>query len=251
MVLNATAAGGGDFGPPLRPVPARASRRSFAGVALLASAAVHAGALVAFGPFAAGGSRRTVVPAEPLVVQVAIAPARFSLPPPVPPADSQAARQSSAPPARPALPRADPDAVSAPRERVEGAAAVPPSPAPPASPAAIARAPAAGPHALAQAPVEALPPASVAVIPAAYLHTPDPAYPASSREEGEEGVVVLRVRISPRGLPEEIVVEDSSGFVALDRAALAGVKRWTFTPARRGVEAIEAWMRIPVRFRLG
>jgi protein TonB len=97
----------------------------------------------------------------------------------------------------------------------------------------------------------ASPPASAVLVPAAYLHTPEPAYPASAREEGEEGVVLLRVRISPRGLPEEIVLDRSSGSRELDSAAIAGVKRWSFTPARRGDEAIEAWMQVPIRFRLG
>jgi protein TonB len=93
-------------------------------------------------------------------------------------------------------------------------------------------------------------PASVALVPVAYLHTPEPAYPASAREEGEEGVVILKVRISRGGLPEEIVLERSSGHGALDRAAIAAVRRWSFTPARRGDEAIEAWMQVPIRFRL-
>ena len=63
--------------------------------------------------------------------------------------------------------------------------------------------------------------------------------------------MLLRVRISRSGLPEEIVLDRSSGFGALDRAAIVGVKGWTFTPARRGDEAIEAWMHVPIRFRLG
>lgn len=95
------------------------------------------------------------------------------------------------------------------------------------------------------------PAAPASLVPAAYLRTPEPAYPASAREEGEEGVVLLRVRISRGGLPEEIVLDRSSGFPALDRAAIAGVKRWSFTPARLGDDPVEAWMRVPIRFRLG
>jgi protein TonB len=94
-------------------------------------------------------------------------------------------------------------------------------------------------------------PAIPALVPARYRHTPEPAYPASAREEGEEGVVLLRVRISRSGLPEEIVLESSSGFPELDSAAIAGVRQWSFTPARRGDEPIEAWMQVPIRFRLG
>jgi len=86
---------------------------------------------------------------------------------------------------------------------------------------------------------------------ASYLRTPQPTYPEASREEGEEGLVLLRVRISRTGEPEEIVLVKSSGHRSLDRAAIDGVKRWTFAPAQRGEEAIEAWMQVPIRFRLG
>ena len=90
----------------------------------------------------------------------------------------------------------------------------------------------------------------VEVAPAQYLHTPEPRYPESAREDGEEGLVVLRVRISTEGRPEEIRIDRSSGFRALDSAAVAGLKRWTFVPARRGLRALESWMDIPIRFRL-
>jgi protein TonB len=88
------------------------------------------------------------------------------------------------------------------------------------------------------------------VAPAEYLHTPEPRYPESAREDGEEGLVVLRVRISTDGRPEEIRIDRSSGFRALDSAAVAGLKHWTFVPARRGLRTLESWMDIPIRFRL-
>jgi protein TonB len=208
MVLNATAAGAGDFGPCLRSVPPRASRRSFASVALLASAAVHAAAFVAFGPFAASGSRPPAVPAGPLVVQVAIAPAQVAVPtPPFPPEDAPVARTSAARPAKPALPRAAPAPGLVPRDRAGGLASLPPAPEPPAPVAGAGRVPAAGSLALAPVRVEPRPSVPATVTPAAYLQTPEPAYPEAAREEGEEGVVMLSVRISTQGLPAEIVLE--------------------------------------------
>ncbi|HSJ96484.1 MAG TPA: TonB family protein, partial [Myxococcota bacterium] len=42
----------------------------------------------------------------------------------------------------------------------------------------------------------------------------------------------------------------SSGHRALDRAAVAGVERWTFVPARRGGHAVEGWLDVPIRFEL-
>jgi len=96
--------------------------------------------------------------------------------------------------------------------------------------------------------------ASVAVTPpginAAYLRNPAPRYPAAARRAGEQGTVTLRVRVSPDGLASRVAVERSSGSPHLDAAALEAVKAWRFTPARRGVDAVESWMLVPIVFRL-
>jgi len=85
---------------------------------------------------------------------------------------------------------------------------------------------------------------------AAYLQSPEPVYPESAREDGEEGVVVLRVRISVDGLPVEVLIRRSSGVGVLDRAALSAVKHWKFAPATVAGKPIESWMDVPIRFRL-
>lgn len=87
-------------------------------------------------------------------------------------------------------------------------------------------------------------------LPVMFLGVPEPDYPQSAREEGEEGLVVLRVRVSKEGRPLEVAIRASSGVRALDAAAIAGVKRWTFRPARVGQYDIEAWIDVPIRFRL-
>ena len=86
--------------------------------------------------------------------------------------------------------------------------------------------------------------------PAAYLSHPKPEYPQQSREDREEGLVVLRILISSEGRPLSIQLKKSSGFRALDAAAVSGVKRWSFTPATQNQQAVEAWIDIPIRFRL-
>jgi protein TonB len=93
----------------------------------------------------------------------------------------------------------------------------------------------------------ALPPASFS---AAYLRSPAPSYPLASRRAGEQGTVTLRVRVSPDGLATRVAVERSSGSPHLDAAALEAVKAWRFTPARRGADAVESWMLVPIVFRL-
>lgn len=92
--------------------------------------------------------------------------------------------------------------------------------------------------------------AFVDVTPVTYLHAPAPHYPAPAREDGEEGLVVLRVLVSKDGRPVDVCVRTSSGFQLLDAAAAAGVNRWTFHPARQGQQFIDALIDIPIRFRL-
>lgn len=222
---------------------------SFAGIALLGSALVHAAAFVAFGAFAGLGDRTPVVSGGPLIVNVALTPwpPLVSTPSVERVVEPVAARSGAAR----GRSRPDIDAAAAPEglapERLEGIAA----PEPIRADGPVATASAVADFASTSGNVATAVVATAVVVPAAYLATPQPRYPASAREEGEEGVVLLRVRISRSGSPEEIVLERSSGFIALDEAAIAGVKRWTFTPALRGSEPIEAWMRVPVRFRLG
>lgn len=83
-----------------------------------------------------------------------------------------------------------------------------------------------------------------------YLHNPKPVYPNASRRLGEQGKVLLRVHVSAAGLPEQIQIKSSSGFARLDRAAEEAVLRWRFVPAQRGLEAIAAWVQVPIRFQL-
>jgi protein TonB len=126
-------------------------------------------------------------------------------------------------------------------------------PAPEAPPVEVPLAHVPGP-----APVEAPPAAPVAAPPplvpprfdADYLSNPPPEYPALSRRLGEEGQVLLRVRVSAEGLPLAVELRRSSGFQRLDEAARAAVKGWKFVPARRGETPVEAWVLIPISFTL-
>lgn len=83
-----------------------------------------------------------------------------------------------------------------------------------------------------------------------YLENPAPAYPALSRRSGEQGKVMLRVLVSPAGRADDVQVRSSSGSPRLDEAARTTVLRWKFVPAKRGNEAVSAWVLIPISFRL-
>ena len=97
-------------------------------------------------------------------------------------------------------------------------------------------------------------PAPAAVTPPAfeadYLENPPPAYPRLSRRLREEGEVELRVRVSPAGEALAVELARSSGSGRLDQAALQAVRSWRFEPARRGAQAVEAWVRVPILFKL-
>lgn len=106
--------------------------------------------------------------------------------------------------------------------------------------------------------VSATPAAIVAVAPviaahegaANYLKNPRPAYPEEALQEGWQGEVLLRVRVSPEGRAIAISVLRSSGQHVLDDAAIGGVRGWTFVPARQGDVPLAGWVSVPIVFRL-
>lgn len=100
------------------------------------------------------------------------------------------------------------------------------------------------------APATASPAVTPARFEAAYLHNPRPDYPPLSRRLGEEGKVLLRVRVSREGQAAAVDLEKSSNFARLDEAARSVVAHWRFVPARRGDEAIDATVIVPIVFRL-
>ncbi len=83
-----------------------------------------------------------------------------------------------------------------------------------------------------------------------YAYSPKPQYPDRARREGWQGTVVLRVLVDEEGKSKLLEVNHSSGFEALDDAAVEIVRRWRFFPARYGERRVESWVKIPIVFRL-
>jgi protein TonB len=85
------------------------------------------------------------------------------------------------------------------------------------------------------------------------LITPDPGveYPAALFDQGIEGKVVLRLFVDTAGrlAPESTRVAESSGFPALDSAALSAVPRFTFAPGRNNGTPVATAFLQPVHFR--
>jgi protein TonB len=241
--------------------PGRNERIAIA-VAFAASVALHASALLA---------PRLPHPEhpheEPLPLTVELRP------PPVAPEADRLRRIAEPEPEKPAQPprmappksRAEPPPPPKPPPKVAALAPpVPPvsTPAPSseAPPAPASPAPAAAPS---TASSEARPqgeperrasapsaPVTAPSLNAAYLRNPPPRYPASARRNGEEGTVMLRVAVTAGGAASRVDLERSSGYAALDEAALAAVKNWRFVPAQRGGEPVDAVVVVPVVFRL-
>ncbi|HUO94320.1 MAG TPA: energy transducer TonB [Rhizomicrobium sp.] len=63
-----------------------------------------------------------------------------------------------------------------------------------------------------------------------------PAYPDTAQVNGEQGDVVLNLKISASGRVRGVQVVQSSGFEDLDNAAVAGVLRWRYLPSDNSSE---------------
>lgn len=76
-------------------------------------------------------------------------------------------------------------------------------------------------------------------------------YPPALFARGIEGKVILRLHVDSAGHvnPESTRVAESSGYPALDSAALAAVPRFQFAPALRNGSPVAATFMQPVHFR--
>jgi periplasmic protein TonB len=91
------------------------------------------------------------------------------------------------------------------------------------------------------------------VIPAsvdAKYHNREPDYPPDAARRAQQGAVILLIHVSPDGLPSGVEVEQTSGFVSLDRAARDAVLTWHFLPAVRDGTPVAFDMAFRVVFHL-
>ncbi len=175
-------------------------------------------------------------PPPPQEVAAAEPEIKIELPPPDEPPPPTAAEMKPVEPPKPRPPQPKP--AAAPRPTAQ--AAVTKAPSPDSGNASITQQQAASSSSLVV--FEGKP---------RYRVPPTPAvYPPRSIELGQQGEVLVRVRLDPDGTAAEIVVWRSSSFPLLDRSALAAVRGWHFLPAMRDGRAVAAWVEIPVRFHL-
>jgi protein TonB len=74
-------------------------------------------------------------------------------------------------------------------------------------------------------------------------------YPALLRDAGIGGTAVLWVHITTSGLVDDARVFETSGYEALDRAAVNVARAMTFEPAMNGDAVTDAWVQLPLRFQ--
>ncbi|GJL66302.1 MAG: hypothetical protein NPIRA05_12730 [Nitrospirales bacterium] len=77
-----------------------------------------------------------------------------------------------------------------------------------------------------------------------------PTYPRFAREQGWEGVTVVRITVETDGRVVSASTQKSSGFPLLDESAVQTVTQWVFTPAKNGEFTVASTVDLPIRFDL-
>ena len=86
------------------------------------------------------------------------------------------------------------------------------------------------------------------VLPQKKPNQVEPVYPKASIDANEQGRVILHVFLDSFGDVIDVKVHKSCGYKRLDEAALAAVKQWHYSPARRGSLATPSEILVPIRF---
>lgn len=95
-------------------------------------------------------------------------------------------------------------------------------------------------------PVRAPSPAAT-LVPPSVVHNHVPNYPAEALRAHEHAEVELRVLVDVEGHVASVEVVKSGG-KPFDEAAIAAMREWTFSPARRGDSFVSAYIRVPFHF---
>jgi periplasmic protein TonB len=93
-------------------------------------------------------------------------------------------------------------------------------------------------------------PRSVYVQPSDMLSMPVPAYPASARRAGEQGLVIVSTLVDTAGQPTRVTVARPSGHYTLDQSAVDAVNKVRFRPYSQDGKIQAVWVFVPIRFEL-
>jgi protein TonB len=84
--------------------------------------------------------------------------------------------------------------------------------------------------------------------PNALFHNRPPEYPRDAALNGEHGIVVVLIHVSPAGTAAGVDLVRSSGYESLDRAASLAVQRWRFLPAVKDGQPVASDMTMGFEF---
>jgi len=75
-------------------------------------------------------------------------------------------------------------------------------------------------------------------------------YPYRARQRRIEGTVTVRFLVRRDGTVGEVIIESADPAGVFDQAVLDAVSNWRFEPGRLSGEAVAAWVRQPLVFKL-
>lgn len=235
-------------------LPASRLARGLGPLGMIGSCLLHGVVLAALAQ--AGGTR----PSAPAPVPPALTVALLTVTPPQATADPAPAETPAPLPADATLPE--------PPRPAQTAATVPPPPRPKPSPRPVKPAAplvqTAGPVATTTetatpaAPGTPTEVATAAPAPAEpvqisttrFRDRAPPTYPPQALRDEIEGVVRLKLFVSPTGRVLDASVLKSSGHRPLDQAAMTAAQGWTLYPAEKDGQPVPGWAEVDVPFRL-
>ena len=77
-----------------------------------------------------------------------------------------------------------------------------------------------------------------------------PDYPKGARQRGEQGEVILEIRVNAAGIVDRVDIVSSCGFPELDEAAVRAARTARFTPAKSGGSPVASTARLKLDFKL-
>lgn len=83
-----------------------------------------------------------------------------------------------------------------------------------------------------------------------YIRKPTPTYPIAARKSREQGTVIILAQVNELGVPINVSVSRTSGFLRLDDAALKAARAARFKPYLHQGNPIKVRVSIPIGFAL-
>ena len=77
-----------------------------------------------------------------------------------------------------------------------------------------------------------------------------PDYPKGAQQRGEQGEVILEIRVNAAGIVDRVDIVSSCGFPELDEAAVRAARTARFTPAKSGGSPVASTARLKLDFKL-